>query len=385
MATNPQQGFTVDAFIKKIDSPNSPQNWADIRKWIYEDHDDPTARQQKKQILCTQSTEKVHTSGGSTQATPFQWACIRGAPDDILQGMIKIGGQDMIQMKDTALESNGLQWALGNKIKEETIELLANKDSIQDLNKDKDCALHTAARFGSGIDVIKMLIDRGGIGLLEVENKKDCLPIHHACQFSSDLKVVEYLLDEDHGYPEALRKSDKDGLCPLAHAFDAGASIDLITILVDQLIQQLGEKEALSYLLSRDKTKKCMLFWTNKQKRERKKELLKKEFVKKFLNASFISPNVLTVIILDLYAQLVFVVMFSIGIDRSVIEGNETMDRYMYGFILAALFWRFMREILQIARQPLKIYIKGTFVTTDFFFHRGHTSNFDLEISYHFF
>ena len=349
MACN-KQAMDKDELTRKIFSneTNEIQNFLE---------DSSFTKEEKGKTL--QSRSEGHIGGHEVFATPFQWCCIEYSPEDelmekVMLKMIEIGGKDMLKIEDSLFSSNGLQYALGNRIPFKFLKDTISKDLVTAVNKEGDNAIHIASRFNIDIEVVKLLIEKGGKDQLEAENESGCLPIHYAFQYSS-LEVVKLLLDKEHGHPEPLMKT-KDKLSLLSCAFDGGNvdRNDIIHFLCDELKQ-----ENVFDILSQDGLMRSMFSWTFQQPPQIKAEVLRRSFIRKFLNASFIHPVYLTIVFIDVYAQLTLVLSFSIGIDKSVIEGDEAMNRICYGFIISALASRGFREFLQIATSPMNVYVTG--------------------------
>lgn len=349
----------MGSYIKTIDTNSltnlisSQTEWDTIGSWL--DHED-VLESVKKQVLSTLCEANIMVPVGRTHPNPFQWACFKDAPKDILQQMINIGGQGMLQIKDSEFGRNGLQWALATRVSPEILEQMVSPELVRDKDKKGENSIHTACQFDIDHNIVELLIEKGGRDLLEMKNASESLPIHHACRYHSEIKVIKLMVDEPYGFPDTLGHIDGDKFSPLAYAFEGGGSKDLIDFLLDRL-----EKKNFHTLSHR--TAKSMLFWTNQQPEEIKADLLRRPFVRNILNESFIHPLYLSIVFCDVYAQLTLVVIFAVGIDKSVIAGGEAMNRIMYGFLLGALSWRGIREFLQIATSPMNMYITGEFFT----------------------
>ena len=303
-------------------------------------------------------TKIVETQSGTTYCTPFQWACIKKAPQCVLQVMINKGGNEMLSKCDQKLNSNGLQWAIANRASSQVIKNIVEnyqgqerKHLIAHKNSSNENAIHVAIRFHNEIEVIRYLIDQGGDDLLENTNSSGCLCLHYACRHHSDPKVIDVLYEKKN---DSMEREDHDKNWPLVHAFDGGNTKDI----VDHLLSIIPYDTALKYL-SKYESAKSMMFWINRQIFEDKKDLLARPLIREVLNASFIRAFYLRIMFCDLYAQILLVAIFSIGIDQSVVDGTEAMDRIYFWIMVGALLYRGVREIYQIAKSPLRTYLIG--------------------------
>ena len=323
----------------------------------------------KREVLKSQS-ESYITPGGRGSATPFQWCCICFAKtnnnevmENIMIAMIRMGGEEMLKIKDSGFGGNGLQYALANKVTMNIIQELvsASVDLIEATNNEGDNALHIATRFDVDFNVINGLLesDRFTRKLLKDTNTSNILPIHYACKYHSDIRVIKLFLNKDTvSLANPVQNSTEKKLELLCYAFDGGSTVrhDIIEYLIDQLDD---DESDFFDVISQHKLMKSMFFWTRQQPPQIKANALKRRFIRKFLNASFIHPIYLSFLFLDLYAHLALVILFSIGIDQAVIEGDAVMDKSIYRFIILALSWKGLREFLQILTISMEAYILG--------------------------
>ena len=89
--------------------------------------------------------------------------------------------------------------------------------------------IHFCVSYGAPLEVVEFLVDASSTNLLSRTNNFGRTPLHLACVFKANYKVIDYLLNE---CPFAAEMYDKNGNTPLALAkeFDAGRNaIELLS------------------------------------------------------------------------------------------------------------------------------------------------------------
>jgi len=339
----------------------SNENWEEIRNWLKAESSSSSGSY--RGIMLTQSKLCVLPN---VHAIPFQWACMQVAPEDILLKFIEIGGKELALAVDSLFGSNSLIWASTNQVKLEVIEKLT---SIQDLNnlvmvtnKYKNNALHMACRFQQTFSVIQHLVQKGApYEIIHKKNEFGELPLHLASSHHTDTDVLELLVNEVDG-GKTLKEKDEEGFNPLVHAYKYDAPTEIVEYLADKILDADDFSNDTSSIRKgkvqvKHKTALVMLTWASKQNDEVLQRLLSQAFVRNVLNGYFIHPLFLSILMCDLYMQLILVSVYSFSINKDIIYGSGALRGAELVCLLIALSWKLVREGMQIVTIPFNLYV----------------------------
>jgi|AntRauTorckE5430_2_1112549.scaffolds.fasta_scaffold06428_1 ankyrin repeat protein len=164
--------------------------WPKVRKYLSSD----AAEEEKK--------SNVKYRDGD-ERTCLHAACSRGAPDDVIQTMLAIGGKELVMMT----------------------------------KNDDWTALHSVLCIvGASYNIIKMLIEVGGKDLVMAKSKKGNTALHFLCwSIGEHTKVAEKinLILQVGDANLLLSTKDNDGQTPLEIVTDNGASKRIKKLLTE--------------------------------------------------------------------------------------------------------------------------------------------------------
>jgi len=231
-------------------------------------------------------------------------------------------------------------------------------DSVRHVSTYGMTPLHSACFGTCPVDVVKLLIDRGGKEALLQTNNLGNSPLHLCCDGKASVEVVELLIDR--GGEGCLEKMNVNGENALHYACLHNASVEVFELLVGKSSESDVEKIP-------GITITVILEWIQMQNesvagaaasgmRTEGKSLFQSPFIQKILNDMFIHPQYLTVLMIDFYVQIMFVGIFSWGINDAVRYQTDISD-WITGMLLIGILWSVMRELLQMATTPLKVYL----------------------------
>jgi ankyrin repeat protein len=326
------------------------KQWTKLKEWI-DDIQTNSSAERKRMVLQTVSSKEQHLNGH--HLNPFHWALFAQVDNELLLKMIDIGGKGMLETVDADYESHSLIWAATNRIGLEVMQkiILVGGDAlIQATNRRGNNALHMACRFDQDYEIIHFLVEKGGMEALTARNEFGELPVHLACQCHFDTRVIELLIKRsclDLRNSSLRDLVDKNGFSPIDHAFNSSGSKEVINYLLELFHDDKGDKMI-------HKNAVAMLSWIQEQREEDKHEFLRKPFVRRVLNKYSINPLYLSILMVDVYMQLVLVGIFSFGIHAKDIKLSEPLDSKIFFLLNVAVAWRTIREVLQWYSRPLK-------------------------------
>ena len=89
--------------------------------------------------------------------------------------------------------------------------------------------VHAACRGGASLEKIKLLIEKGGVGMLCARDNQCALPLHILCQSMPSVDVVKYMLKL---YPISVTEKTSVGALPLMLACESSASESVLQELL---------------------------------------------------------------------------------------------------------------------------------------------------------
>jgi ankyrin repeat protein len=153
---------------------------------------------------CIESEEKKHLAVSykcSTNRTTVTHEAIRcGAPYELVELLVFIGGKDVVTTKD----SNGynpVHLACKRGANPDVVAALSEvggKDALNEKDNYGELPIHKASSAkGASTEVVKTLLKYGGRDMLGCKNKDDMLPVHSSVYFfNTNLEVCKVLIRE---------------------------------------------------------------------------------------------------------------------------------------------------------------------------------------------
>jgi len=104
--------------------------------------------------------------------------------------------------------------------------------SVSYKNDDGETSLHIACRKRAPMDIIRSIVNIGGIkAVMAVDTYGGSLPLHHACHFNAGIDLIKFLVYV--GGTESVNKKDSIGNLPLHWALSKNASYEVVKLLID--------------------------------------------------------------------------------------------------------------------------------------------------------
>jgi len=278
----------------------------------------------------------------------------------VIRRIIEVGGAEVVRASDEhgciPLHEACFKGNL------EVVTLLCDEggdDSVRHVSKWGTTPLHSACFGNCPVKVVKLLIDRGGPAALKQTNNLGNSPLHLSCDGNASIEVVELLIDR--GGVASLEFVNVNGENALHYACLHNASVEVFELLVSKAWIDTEPVENIPGI-----TVTVILEWIQMQNESARSKiggddtegraLFQSPFIQKILNDMFIHPQYLTVLMIDFYIQLMFVGIFSFGINDAVRNGNE-IPAWITFLLVVGILWSAGRELLQMATTPLKVYL----------------------------
>ena len=286
--------------------------------------------------------------------TSLHIACRKRAPRDIVELITNQGGIDSVMAVDTYGGSLPLHHACHFHASLDVIKLLiyiGGADSVKTQDAIGNLPLHWALSKDASFAAVKLLIDTGGWGTVNRVNKLGWNALHAATYFSCNLEVAKLLIDIG-GLP-IVKRRNKKGQAPIDILYEKNAfDKDSIRLVQDKM----GEDKDLLTWLPRQTVDRTMI-WIGQQPESVQEKGFFSPFIQVILNEALVDNKFLSILLLDLAAQILLVVALSFCVSMDNWFGYANISFTTLNILIYSTAWCGSRCILQMISTPVRCWI----------------------------
>jgi hypothetical protein len=213
-----------------------------------------------------------------------------------------------------------------------------------------ETALHRSIREEAPFEVIETLLRHGGQSLARSLNTAGNNALHIASFTNPPAPIIEALIDS--AGVTSLTVENLVGDTPLVKFYSANSPIELILLMQNKWIEMDPHMQTIT-----DKHITAAMDWVQNLSRKDRIVALKSIFIKKVLNESFVKSTFMNILMADFYAQLMIVLTFSIGIEKSLNSSGQNLSSVWHICLTISVLWLVGREFMQIITTPLRFYV----------------------------
>eukprot|EP00567_Pseudictyota_dubia_P017070 CAMPEP_0197436570 /NCGR_PEP_ID=MMETSP1175-20131217/3999_1 /TAXON_ID=1003142 /ORGANISM="Triceratium dubium, Strain CCMP147" /LENGTH=891 /DNA_ID=CAMNT_0042965889 /DNA_START=90 /DNA_END=2765 /DNA_ORIENTATION=+ len=310
--------------------------WEDVRRFLCE------ATYEEKKVAAEEVTKRGRF--------PLYMACLCTPPADVVEALLEAS-------PETARRADHGGWtplhvACYKGAPEQVVGLLIDggggKEACLAQTEKGRTPLHFACKWGASEEVIRLLIDRGGgMEACLKTDREGRTPLHIACYYANSNGNIRLIVQNGGGMSCRIRDTCIHRF-PLYYALGYGrmqrheTNKEKVSEDTLRLIIKNGGVAPLRDLLdvSHKDREMCLCF----------------EEVREALNQGFTQRPVLAIMMLDLYFQGFLVAMMSLATKDSL-EQNGGIYTWQLLFLVLAVLWRSLRELMQMASCSYQVYI----------------------------
>jgi len=261
----------------------------------------------------------------------LHWALFHEAKADLIKQLINIGGEEAVQATSSsgwtpfhvACEHNASLPIMQHLFDTGGDRILTKFTKVRG-SREKTTPFHLACHHAS-IDVVRLFIERGnkkGDTLFDVYDDRFGTPLHAICRRENPSPDFFQLFFKEKGIVEALTddllKEDLDEQIPLEYLYRNLTSVKSILLIHEkyyEFFKTQPEKKMHDIKNTRDIIKVMLRkdAWTQSLNESDQKEYFSSRFLHMILNQIIIRPTYLTLIMADIYMQIIIVVITSSG------------------------------------------------------------------------